>query len=114
MEAFEQFFEGYLEAMAFTDLGDDGQPPAESEVTPAYRTAAREDCQSFWRTWGAAIRASNAGADQAGRDFWFTRQGHGVGFWDRDADMYGKALQDALTEASENFGEAYPDWQAEI
>jgi len=23
--------------------------------------------------------------EQAGRDFWFTRQGHGVGFWDRKA-----------------------------
>lgn len=39
---------------------------------------------------------------QNGHDFWLTRNGHGVGFWDRG---YDKEVGDALTKASESFGE---------
>lgn len=31
-------------------------------------------------------------ASQAGHDFWLTRNGHGVGFWDRGLDDTGKQL----------------------
>lgn len=31
----------------------------------------------------------------AGRDYWFTRNGHGVGFWDRGLGAIGDALSDA-------------------
>lgn len=37
----------------------------------------------------------------AGRDFWFTRCGHGVGFWDRD--LPGE-VGDKLTAIAESFG----------
>ena len=39
--------------------------------------------------------------DHAGHDFWLTRNGHGVGFWDRGLGDIG----DRLTEASKRFGE---------
>ncbi len=42
----------------------------------------------------------------AGHDFWLTRGGHGVGFWDRGLD----ALGDRLTAAAEAFGEAFAPW----
>ena len=43
---------------------------------------------------------------QAGRDFWFTRNGHGVGFWDRqelDEDGFGEAL----SKIAKGFGETW-------
>lgn len=39
---------------------------------------------------------------QAGYDFWMTREGHGVGFWDRDLGELGRKL----TDAAHTFGEA--------
>lgn len=36
-----------------------------------------------------------------GHDFWLTRNGHGVGFWDRDMGDLG----DLLTESCQTFGE---------
>ena len=41
--------------------------------------------------------------ERAGHDFWLTRNGHGVGFWDRDE--LDEATQTRLTDASEAFGE---------
>lgn len=47
--------------------------------------------------------------EQAGRDFWLTRCGHGAGFWDRDAGTYPhEASNDILTKASEAFGNLDP------
>lgn len=34
-------------------------------------------------------------AEQAGRDYWFTRNGHGVGFWDSDLGDVGDLLSNA-------------------
>lgn len=38
--------------------------------------------------------------EQNGNDFWYTRNGHGVGFWDRGYEQTG----DRLTEAAHKFG----------
>jgi hypothetical protein len=40
-------------------------------------------------------------AKAAGRDFWYTRNGHGVGFWDRDLGDIG----DKLSDIARKFGE---------
>jgi hypothetical protein len=46
--------------------------------------------------------------EQAGRDFWFTRQGHGTGFWDRD-ELEPEELGDKLSDRAKRFGEVYPE-----
>jgi hypothetical protein len=54
--------------------------------------------------------------EQAGRDLWFTRQGHGTGFWDRDEDTYaisehcplgGELIRDRLDMIARGMGEVY-------
>lgn len=43
-------------------------------------------------------------------DFWLTRQGHGVGFWDGDYDHDDHpSLGEDLTSLAHSFGESYPD-----
>lgn len=42
-------------------------------------------------------------AEQAGHDFWLTRNGHGAGFWDRGRGDAGRRLSDACKP----YGEAY-------
>lgn len=89
-----EFAAGYLEAAFFTNLdsGDDDEDKANNLGTGRFTHKARAkliaDCAAF-ETAAADLLAlayaqDDYGAEQAGRDFWFTRQGHGVGYWDRE------------------------------
>lgn len=117
---------GYVEAAYFTNASngdDDGYEafceehgePGFSHLTPNSLSKALEDWRAFEER--ANVDLTQAFAEthyselQAGRDFWFTRNGHGVGFWDRDAlDWFAasditKKLQDTLSEVARDFGE---------
>lgn len=62
-----------------------------------------EDCYSFLvKAWGIV---SELDLQQAGHDFWLTRNGHGTGFWDRE-DVY-KGKGEELTKLAESYGEQY-------
>ena len=64
--------------------------------------SAIEDCDDF-----VAAHAELIGdqLEQAGHDFWLTRNGHGAGFWDRDPSVYPKDPRGkVLTAASEVYG----------
>ncbi|WP_436357941.1 hypothetical protein [Brevundimonas sp. CEF1] len=59
-----------------------------SDLAPGALARIIADCEAFQRVNAAALAEAYArdyDAEQAGRDYWFTRNGHGVGFWDRDA-----------------------------
>lgn len=55
------------------------------------------DCAAFRQTeawkafddWRSHCDGDEADDAQAGHDYWFTRNGHGVGFWDRPVTFYG-------------------------
>ena len=147
-----EFAQGYVEAMFFTngDCGDDENEHSFNDAGVERLTRAsvkdiKHDCDSFVgaimpdgcfvRQWLDGIAEAGIDYDdaQAGRDFWFTRQGHGVGFWDRgalDLDVWRGAntreylkvgepakasdavrlgnLGDLLSAAAKKFGEANP------
>jgi len=63
---------------------------------------AREDCRRFLEMSGDVVYTYDT--DQAGHDFWLTRNGHGAGFWDGD---YLEEDGKLLTEISKIFGECY-------
>lgn len=87
------FAKGYVEAMFFTngDTGDDRENLLnEWGVEKLTRKAVKRiaaDCAKFEADAAELLALAYTTGDyddeQAGRDFWFTRQGHGVGFWDR-------------------------------
>lgn len=107
------FVLGFIEAMFFTEcdtlLGadewdsevDSGLPNGVgyTDLHPDSLAAIRADCEA-WQTANADLLALAyaTGYDeaQAGRDYWFTRNGHGVGFWDRD-QLKGESDDDGLT-----------------
>jgi hypothetical protein len=96
----------YLEACSFTDLGPDSDIPSESEFAPETIQKARSDCRAFIEQAGALgleYIASGQTWDSFGHDIWFTRNGHGVGFWDRGLGDLG----DKLTALSKGFGEVW-------
>ena len=57
-------------------------------------TRAEEDCGDFLASIGGEL-PEGWSADQFGYDFWLTRNGHGVGFWDRGRGVLGETLSAA-------------------
>lgn len=131
------FVFGFIEAMFFTERSSiytadewfsdecqadresgqaDGELPGDvgyTDIHPDSLAAIRRDCAA-WQTENADLlsQASACGYDevQAGRDYWYTRNGHGVGFWDRselDEDGLGYRLAQACKykEVSVFFGD---------
>lgn len=87
------FVQGYIEAAFFSSTGGE---PGELTADHGFSDLASEtlaqmlaDCEAFQRAAEPLLDAAYATDEyddtQAGRDFWFTRNGHGVGFWDREA-----------------------------
>jgi hypothetical protein len=124
------FVEGYVEAMFFTN-GDIGAEDDEhrlnrlgtNRVTRKAWQDIKDDCEAFrhavemqyGRDAADILSYGTDGYDarRAGNDFWFTRQGHGVGYWDRDA--LPESIRDALSETARGFGEAYVEtWRGWI
>ncbi len=101
----DEFTQGYVTAMFFTEANPDNEEMAEATVadlSAEARTRICADSMAFQAT--KAFKAAwNDGVDREdmGRDFWYTRNGHGCGFWDGD---YEEPHATALDEESERFG----------
>lgn len=88
--AFDDFTRGYVEAMFFTSTGlaedEDIEDATFSDLHPDAIEAIKRDCMAFQdRNIGCLKLARlQPGYDDAaaGRDYWYTRNGHGVGYWD--------------------------------
>jgi hypothetical protein len=101
-EAIDLFMKHYLAAMWFTECPEDdlaegvGRPQMSEEMT----VRVLRDCTQFVRKAWVSL-PDNLALEQAGHDFWLTRNGHGAGFWDGDWPESG----DELTALSHRFGE---------
>lgn len=120
--ALSDFAKGYVEAMFFTngDTGDDDENRlnelgVEALTYEAVKRIAR-DCAAFQTDPAVAPLLECAyqavcpkygpyDETRAGHDFWFSRQGHGAGYFDRD--FIGKQVRDGLQEAARKAGEVY-------
>lgn len=94
----DSFVQGYIEAAFFTIPEEDDLQDAEfGEIANTSLKQIIRDCEDFQAEAAALLDAAyESGYDyaQAGRDFWFSRNGHGTGFWDRQEipEHTGKAL----------------------
>lgn len=105
---FKSFLQAYLVAALWSSNEDDGNPLDSKygidDIAPESAQKAEEECKEFvlhntsdildaidtkiGYTWGSA-----------GHDFWLTRCGHGVGFWDRGLGDIGERLSEAARKA---------------
>lgn len=123
-------FQGYIECMLFTETSfipmvswsdaesqeaigqgtSDGTIPNDAgwgDISPDAAQEAQLDVMNFKSQSSHLLSMAYArGYDrkQAGRDFWFTRNHHGCGFWDRK-ELERDNLGDMLTEIAQTFGE---------
>lgn len=104
----DAFTKGYLDAMFFT-IDEDLNQCTLADLSDETMSAIFLDCERFKRdnaeTLAAAIetciRAFAVNEGDAGIDFWFTRNGHGSGFW---AGYWPEPYATQLDEAAKNYG----------
>lgn len=113
LAALDSFDFGYVEAMFFTSTGPDdekddlGEDTTVAELSEDAWKRIADDCAAFRAAAGAAWLKVEADeidgydAHRAGADFWFTRNGHGAGF--RDRDELDGPIGEALTAAAKTF-----------
>ena len=101
----KRFFNAYIEAIYFTDTGDTDQPGTDCELDEEFLRESLIDCLAFLNA--NICYLSDNQLEQAGHDFWLTRNGHGTGFWDRN-DCYKDYLAKRFTDWSKRFGEVVP------
>lgn len=103
----EKFIAGFLRAAIFAEndqSNEQGGEPidrnyAVDDFDPQDRVLLEKECLDFI----AANKQDLEGIDpeQAGHDFWLTRNGHGTGFWDRGLGEQGERLTKACDQLDE-------------
>lgn len=105
----DPFTLAYIEAALWSsnDESDDsgGKPLDENynveDIAPETRDRMIADCVGFQERFAEQIGSKT---EQAGHDFWLTRNGHGAGFWDGD---WPEPAATELTDGSKEYGETY-------
>jgi hypothetical protein len=99
----DDFTQGYIEAMFFTETGTGDDEELEhatvAEFAPGELVRIAADCTEFQYDNAPELEQAYSvplyDAEAAGRDYWYSRNGHGVGYWDRDLGDVGDALHAA-------------------
>lgn len=103
----ETFVTHYIIALFWTETDDDDQPldavSSTDDLDGDSYMEIRKDCEKFVTENRVLLELLPYDFDQAGHDFALTRNGHGVGFWDRGTDELG----DKLTEKCDEYGQCY-------
>ncbi len=105
--ALDTFTTAYIEAALWssTDQSDDqgGRPLDDTygieDLSEEAIKGMASDCAAFQEAnrylMDEAEEQHGMDDEQAGHDFWLTRNGHGAGFWDRGMEEIGDVLSDA-------------------
>lgn len=98
----DTFALAYVEAALWSSTDEDGEPLdglyTIDDIHPDTLAVMVKDCDDFQSFAGPFIADRE---EQAGHDFWLTRNGHGAGFWDRGLGTVG----DILTSMCRPYGE---------
>ena len=102
-EKLRQFVDGYIKCLYWAEDLDDEPMMAQSTMFCLFVECQRflEICSNFTNN-----PIPEDKFEQAGHDFWLTRNGHGSGFWDKP-EIYGEKNSQVLTEISKEFGQVW-------
>lgn len=102
----KSMLEAYLEAVLFGEMDDDGEPLDKGygirDIEKSSINKAKKDLGKFLSKAQKLLDEEDIDDEQVGHDFYFTRNGHGVGFWDRDLKN-----GDKLSKIATRMGEIY-------
>ena len=93
----KDFTDAYIIAAMWSSTDDEGTPLDElgANLADDARARMKSDCVDFWASQAETWQGAGLSDNQAGHDFWLTRNRHGAGFWDRGIGQAGQTLTDA-------------------
>jgi hypothetical protein len=105
----EQLWLGYASAILFSELDSDTEEPLDenysiSDFDEETVKSSKDLIRKFYIDNKEAIKESGLDLDTIGNDIWYTRAGHGAGFFDHSLDQ---DIEDKLTNGAKALGE-YP------
>jgi hypothetical protein len=98
-----KFIRAYLECAAWCGVPEEDRNGGEFHADDFHAEAeaqATEDCRAFLGSVPDSL-LEQWSAEQAGHDFWMTRNRHGAGFWDRGHGAAGAELTKLAHSAGE-------------
>jgi hypothetical protein len=105
MRELDTFTRAYIECALWSSYdyhGDDSEPTETldasydiDDIAPDTLATIIAECKDFQESNAELLKQSGLGDEQAGHDFWLTRNRHGAGFWDRGIGDIGRKLTDA-------------------
>lgn len=99
------FVSAYVGCALWSSSDEDGESldavHTADDIADASMGAMRAECQDFYDAQCDLWRSVYMSDEQAGHDFWLTRNRHGAGFWDRGLGAVG----DQLTAFARPYGE---------
>lgn len=98
----------YIIAALWSSTMDNGDPFDDHfslhQIDPESLERVKNDCRNFINDTFELLE--NWNPEQAGHDFWLSRNGHGAGFFDRTT-IADQLTCDALQDACRKYGELY-------
>ena len=109
----DSFTDAYITCALWSstdNLTDSGGDPLDKKYTVEdieQTTLARieKDCRDFQTKYSELYTSGGWSDEQAGHDFWLTRNGHGSGFTDRGYDYDQEEIGEQLKKAAKTYGE---------
>jgi hypothetical protein len=106
----EKLWRGYASAILFAEMDYETDEPLDynysiSDFDEETEKESKELLRKFYTENKKAIEGSGLDLDTIGNDIWYTRAGHGAGFFDHTLDS---DVEEALTKGAKALGE-HPD-----
>jgi hypothetical protein len=106
----EELYRGYASAILFAEMDYETDEPLDynysiSDFDEETEKESKELLRKFYTENRKAIEESGLDLDTIGNDIWYTRAGHGAGFFDHSLDS---DVEEALTKGAKALGE-HPD-----
>lgn len=90
------FYLGFVEVLLVCGIPTDGPDPDTSlgisDLAPETERQLLDECADFLDRTATILEGLGVDLNEAGGDFFYTREGHGVGFWDRGHGEHGELL----------------------
>ncbi len=86
MKDLDTFIQHYLVCALWASIDEDGEPLdslySPFDISDEFLNQTKTDCKNFLEQAGNLL--DDWTEEQAGHDFWLSRNGHGAGFFDRN------------------------------
>ncbi len=106
----DPFVRSYYTSALWSSSDDEGNPIDDNYTIEDFDSQSYKEMEAealeFKAEAEELYKKGGWSDDQAGHDFWLTRNGHGAGFWDRtESEGYDEEIGKQLTDIAKKYGE---------